>query len=413
MTEALESLVITCIAERSVSISVVNDTLVTLKKGRTFAKFDLNRLSARHCQRFLDTLLVHLDVVVPCFDNVLIVAVSRKMWRLFTKPYCQKKLELQAFLGLLNFYHNGLPNKAEGAKHRLLDSGVSWKWSHQDEKKRQLRFTREHCRWLSGIRRRSTRTTVGLRSPTTMSLGVKLKLEHMSLLGLLGNSIQTPVGILKLEKAYVLSHLPQLNMRPGTTKIPAAGSNIKANSQRTAVTILHVTQLKSYNFGKHVVKHDWPKLDEETESFAKTYVACQGIRHEPAKNFIDAWHDAELFATHGLPKCLVTDNSTAFKSAKFLAFLKSNSIHHITTAPFHPSSNGQAECAAQSQKKAMKVSPLATEVFNKDYHVLQDITAKWTSSQKYKSLTDWVEFSSWFVLKLALYGSDMSIDYDR
>ncbi|KRZ92606.1 hypothetical protein T08_14759 [Trichinella sp. T8] len=45
------------------------------------------------------------------------------MWRLFTKPYCQKKLELQAFLGLLNFYHNGLPNKAEGAKHRLLDSG--------------------------------------------------------------------------------------------------------------------------------------------------------------------------------------------------------------------------------------------------------------------------------------------------
>ncbi|KRX25126.1 Uncharacterized protein T07_10909 [Trichinella nelsoni] len=61
-----------------------------------------------------------------------------------------------------------------------------------------------------------------------------------------------------------------------------------------------------------------------------------------------------LFATHGPPKCLVTDNGTAFKSAKFLAFLKSNSIHHITTAPFHPSSNGQAEGAAQSPKKAME-----------------------------------------------------------
>ncbi|KRX76790.1 hypothetical protein T06_5984, partial [Trichinella sp. T6] len=45
-----------------------------------------------------------------------------------------------------------------------------------------------------------------------------------------------------------------------------------------------------------------------------------------------------------------------------LAFLKSNSIHHITTAPFHPSSNGQAERAAQSPKKATEVSPLATEV---------------------------------------------------
>ncbi|KRX47493.1 hypothetical protein T05_8997 [Trichinella murrelli] len=29
-----------------------------------------NRLSARHCQRFLDTLLVHLDVVVPNKRNV-------------------------------------------------------------------------------------------------------------------------------------------------------------------------------------------------------------------------------------------------------------------------------------------------------------------------------------------------------
>ncbi|KRZ92580.1 hypothetical protein T08_7549 [Trichinella sp. T8] len=106
------------------------------------------------------------------------------------------------------------------------------------------------------------------------------------------------------------------------------------------------------------------------------YMQINSICTLPRTHFLSGWmcatshpsypggHSifAELFATHGLPKCLVTDNSTAFKSAKFLAFLKSNSIHNITTAPFHPSSNGQAECAAQSPKKAMEVSPLATEV---------------------------------------------------
>ncbi|KRY49757.1 Uncharacterized protein T03_12337 [Trichinella britovi] len=129
----------------------------------------------------------------------------------------------------------------------------------------------------------------------------------------------------------------------------------------------------------------------------------QETRHEPGKNVMDAWPEAtepwtrihadffgpiggkifllvvdafskwlevrivpstssvaaievfrELFATHGLPDCLVTDNGTAFKSAEFLAFMQSNGIKHVTTAPFHPSSNGLAERAVQSTKEALK-----------------------------------------------------------
>ncbi|KRX67056.1 hypothetical protein T09_11498 [Trichinella sp. T9] len=74
-----------------------------------------------------------------------------------------------------------------------------------------------------------------------MSLGVKLKLEHVFARPIRELHSNTSGHVpaddsldLKLGKAYVLSHLPKLNMRPGTTKIPAAGSNIKANSQRTA-----------------------------------------------------------------------------------------------------------------------------------------------------------------------------------
>ncbi|KRZ18015.1 Transposon Tf2-9 polyprotein [Trichinella zimbabwensis] len=131
-------------------------------------------------------MLAHLDAVVPYFDDVLIVAdsqcelieVLREVFNrlhnagihlkrekcvfrsnsvdflkylidaegihpskenveaIHKAPRLKNKQELQAFLGLLNFYHNLLPSKAEVAEplHRLLDSGVPWKWSYQHKK---------------------------------------------------------------------------------------------------------------------------------------------------------------------------------------------------------------------------------------------------------------------------------------
>ena len=60
------------------------------------------------------------------------------------------------------------------------------------------------------------------------------------------------------------------------------------------------------------------------------------------------------FATHGLPKTLVTDNGLVFTSAEFWEFLKRNGIRHVTSAPYHPTSNGLAECAVQVFKEGMR-----------------------------------------------------------
>ena len=61
-----------------------------------------------------------------------------------------------------------------------------------------------------------------------------------------------------------------------------------------------------------------------------------------------------IFATLGLPEIMISDNGSAFTSQEFGNFMKSKGIVHITTAPYHPSSNGLAERAVQTFKAAMK-----------------------------------------------------------
>ena len=67
-----------------------------------------------------------------------------------------------------------------------------------------------------------------------------------------------------------------------------------------------------------------------------------------------------LFAQFGIPETVVTDNGTYFISAEIEAFYTSNGIKHLTSAPYHPASNGLAEHAVQILRKGLKKSTHGT-----------------------------------------------------
>ncbi|XP_033005510.1 uncharacterized protein K02A2.6-like [Lacerta agilis] len=61
-----------------------------------------------------------------------------------------------------------------------------------------------------------------------------------------------------------------------------------------------------------------------------------------------------LFVTHGLPDVVVSDNGAQFTSMEFKDFMNVNGIRHVTSAPFHPSTNGQAERMVRTTKDALR-----------------------------------------------------------
>ena len=61
-----------------------------------------------------------------------------------------------------------------------------------------------------------------------------------------------------------------------------------------------------------------------------------------------------IFARHGIPETVRSDNGPQFASSEFDDFARNYQFRHTTSSPHFPSSNGQAERAVKQVKHLLK-----------------------------------------------------------
>lgn len=147
----------------------------------------------------------------------------------------------------------------------------------------------------------------------------------------------------------------------------------------------------------------WPGIDEEINDYVRRCNSCASVAKSPPKTLLSSWEQPErawqrlhidyagpmddyffliivdayskwpeIFATKtttatatiklieetfsrfGNPEVIVSDNGTQFVSNQFQQFCKSLGINHITIAPYHPQSNGQAERFVDTFKRGLE-----------------------------------------------------------
>ena len=63
-----------------------------------------------------------------------------------------------------------------------------------------------------------------------------------------------------------------------------------------------------------------------------------------------------IFAEHGIPERIVSDNGPQYDSKEFHDFTRSYGIEHVTSSPLYPQSNGSSERMVQTVKNIIKKS---------------------------------------------------------
>ncbi|XP_039306772.1 uncharacterized protein K02A2.6-like [Solenopsis invicta] len=160
----------------------------------------------------------------------------------------------------------------------------------------------------------------------------------------------------------------------------------------------------------------WPGIDPEIERTAKSCVECAKHAHAPPKfrqhhwdypkgpwerihidyagpvagmmllivsDAFSKWLEVKatnsmttaatiaildnLFTAHGVPTTVVSDNGTQFTSSEFKSFLQTSGVkYHKLTAPYHPSTNGQAERSVQTVKAALRAMGTTRSTLQED-----------------------------------------------
>ena len=84
------------------------------------------------------------------------------------------------------------------------------------------------------------------------------------------------------------------------------------------------------------------------------YVEIARLNRPTAEEVIT--HTRSIFARHGIPEVVLSDNGPQYTSEAYAKFAKDYQFHHITSSPYFAQSNGEAERAVGTVKNLLKKS---------------------------------------------------------
>ena len=65
-------------------------------------------------------------------------------------------------------------------------------------------------------------------------------------------------------------------------------------------------------------------------------------------------HTKSVFARHGIPEQVLSNNGPQYSSEAYTQFAQLYGFEHVTSSPYFPQSNGEAERAVQTIKNLMR-----------------------------------------------------------
>ena len=82
------------------------------------------------------------------------------------------------------------------------------------------------------------------------------------------------------------------------------------------------------------------------------YIEIARLNRQTAAEVIN--HTKSIFARHGIPEIVISDNGPQFGSEAYRQFAQDFQFEHITSSPYFPQSNGEAERAVGTIKNLLK-----------------------------------------------------------
>ena len=119
-----------------------------------------------------------------------------------------------------------------------------------------------------------------------------------------------------------------------------------------------------------VPQHPWQRIHVDHAQFNRylLFIAIDAYSKWPEVHIVPSTSAQAtidklrmIFAIHGIPMTLVSDNGSPFQSAEFYKFMTANGIVHRHVPPYHPSTNGLAENMVKTVKQALSKCKITKE----------------------------------------------------